>query len=279
MNFTQKLKQAIISSNSTLCVGLDPDPQKIPASLREEYPDIERLIPEFCRRIIESTKMHVCAFKPNVAFFEALGPNSWSILNEIADMIPSNRVFIADAKRGDIGNTAQKYKEAFFDQMGADAITLNPLMGMDTLKPFLDDESKAIFVLAMTSNKGAADFFQKGFQGRVSMGEFISEELRNLEPTSKAHLGMVIGATQAEFIKPLLKACPNAHLLIPGIGSQGGSVDEMEEVLRGHKGFPIINSSRAIIYAGGNEPDWVDLVSQKAVEMKESISKITENYV
>lgn len=279
MNFTQKLKQAIVSSNSTLCVGLDPDPQKIPSHLREEYPDNERLIPEFCRRIIESTKMHVCAYKPNIAFFEALGPNSWKILNEVADMIPSDRVFIADAKRGDIGNTALKYKETFFDQMGSDAITLNPLMGMDTLKPFLDDESKAIFVLTMTSNKGAADFFQKGFQGRVSMGEFISEELRNLESLSKAHLGMVIGATQAEYIKPILKACPNAHLLIPGIGSQGGSVDAIEKVVRGHKGVPIINSSRAIIYVGGNELDWADRISQKAIEMKESISKITENYV
>jgi len=279
MNFTQKLKQAIVSSNSTLCVGLDPDPKKIPAPLKEQYPDVEKLIPEFCRRIIESTKMHVCAYKPNIAFFEALGPKSWIILNEIADMIPSNRVFIADAKRGDIGNTALKYKETFFDQMGADAITLNPLMGIDTLHPFLDDESKAIFVLAMTSNKGAADFFQRRFHGRVSMGEYISGELSKLESVSQTHLGMVVGATQAEFIKPLLKACPNAHLLIPGIGSQGGSVDEIEIVLRGHKGIPIINSSRAIIYAGGNEQDWVEHVSQKAIEMKESISKITEKYV
>jgi len=279
MNFTQKLKQAIVSSNSTLCVGLDPDPKKIPAPLKEQYPDVEKLIPEFCRRIIESTKMHVCAYKPNIAFFEALGPKSWIILNEIADMIPSNRVFIADAKRGDIGNTALKYKETFFDQMGADAITLNPLMGIDTLHPFLDDESKAIFVLAMTSNKGAADFFQRRFQGRVSMGEYISGELSKLESVSQTHLGMVVGATQAEFIKPLLKAYPNAHLLIPGIGSQGGSVDEIEIVLKGHKGIPIINSSRAIIYAGGNEQDWVEHVSQKAIEMKESISKITEKYV
>lgn len=279
MNFTQKLKQAITSSNSTLCVGLDPDLKKIPAPLKEEYPEVERLIPEFCRRIIESTKVHVCAFKPNIAFFEALGPKSWSILEEIADMIPSNRVFIADAKRGDIGNTALKYKEAFFDQMGADAMTLNPLMGMDTLNPFLGDESKAIFVLAMTSNKGAADFFQRRLEGRVSIGEFIAEELSKMESESQTHLGMVVGATQTEFIQPLLKACPNAHLLIPGIGSQGGSVDEIEKVLRGHIGIPIINSSRAIIYAGGNEPDWVDHVSQKAIEMKESISKITEKYV
>lgn len=279
MNFTQKLKQAIVSSDSTLCVGLDPDLNKIPVPLKEQYPDVERLVPEFCRRIIESTKVHVCAFKPNIAFFEALGPKSWSILEEVADMIPSNRVFIADAKRGDIGNTALKYKEAFFDQMGADAITLNPLMGMDTLNPFLGDESKGVFVLAMTSNKGAADFFQRRFEGRVSIGEYIAEELSKKESESRAHLGMVVGATQAEYIEPLLKACPNAHLLIPGIGSQGGSVDEIEKVLRGHKGIPIINSSRAIIYAGGNEPDWADRVSQKAIGMKESISKITEKYV
>ncbi|MEX0945136.1 MAG: orotidine-5'-phosphate decarboxylase [Balneolaceae bacterium] len=279
MNFTQKLKQAIISSNSTLCVGLDPDPDMIPLTLKEEFPDSQKQITEFCRRIIESTKIHVCAYKPNMAFFEALGKNGWFMLDEIADMIPSNRIFIADAKRGDIGNTAKKYKETFFDQMGADAVTLNPLMGLDTLSPFLEDEKRAVFVLTMTSNKGSEDFLQRRFENRVSLGAYIAEKLSKLNEKSNCHLGMVVGATQPEAIQPVIKSHPHAHLLIPGIGSQGGSIEKLAQTLEGHIGIPIINSSRAIIYAGGDRTDWTEHVAEKAVLMKESIKMITERYV
>ncbi len=280
MDFTQKLKQAITSSNSTLCVGLDPDPDRIPLSLKREYPDIEKLIPEFCRRVIESTKIHACAFKPNSAFFEAFGSAGWRMIEEVADMIPSNRLFIADAKRGDIGNTAGKYKETFFDRLNADALTLNPLMGLDTLQPFLDDERKGLFILTMTSNKGAADFLQRRFEGRMSLGAYIAEELSKLNERSASHLGMVIGATQTEAVEPVLASHPNAHLLIPGIGQQGGSVPELVKTVQNHKGIPITNSSRAIIYAADTDDEyWEEQVMAKAVEMKELISPITERYV
>lgn len=279
MNFTDKLKQAISSTNSTLCVGLDPDPEKIPLPLKKEFPNVEKLIPEFCRRVIESTKVHVCAFKPNSAFFEAYGSSGWKMMEEVADMIPSNRLFIADAKRGDIGNTAGKYKETFFDRLNADALTLNPLMGLDTLDPFLDDDSKGLFVLTMTSNSGSADFLQRRFEGRMSLGTYIAEELSKLNERSASHLGMVIGATQTAAVEPVLEAHPKAHLLIPGIGQQGGSVQELIQTVKAHDGIPIINSSRAIIYAGDDNEDWAEQVTAKAIEMKESLKNITERYV
>ena len=278
MNFTEKLKQAISSSQSTLCVGLDPSPDLIPMPLRKQFSDEKKLVLEFCRRVIESTKIHACAFKPNTAFFEALGSSGWAMLEEVVDMIPSNRILIADAKRGDIGNTAEKYREAFFNRLGADAITLNPLMGMDTLDPFLDDEEKAIFVLTMTSNHGAGDFLQRRFEGRMSLGEYIAEELSKRMGKSSTHLGMVIGATQTDMFKPVIRAFPQAHLLIPGVGAQGGSIEEISASIQTHIGIPVINSSRSVIYAGGNDEDWEQSVSQKAIEMKERLTEITRKY-
>lgn len=279
MNFTVKLKKAIISSDSILCVGLDPVPEYIPKTLRDIYPDDDQLILEFCRRIIEATKPYACAYKPNTAFFEALGSKGWAVLEEVSDMVPSNRMLIMDAKRGDIGHTAAQYKYAFFNHMNADAITLNPLMGMDTIDPYLDDPEKAVFVLAMTSNRGAADILQRRFEGRLSLGEYIAEELAKKMNKSSSHLGLVTGATQTDWIRPVLKAFPEAHLLIPGFGKQGGTIEDIADMLKNHKGLPVINSSRSIIYAGGDSEEWMEKVALKAIAVQESLQVITRNYV
>src|SRR6056297_3975874 len=172
MTFTEKLTRSIQSSNSVLSVGLDPDPDKIPLPLRQQISDPHDLVFEFCRRVIESTKSEAAAYKPNLAFFEALGSGGLRVLESLLDVIPHGKIIIADAKRGDIGTTAAKYKVAFFDKMQVDAITLNPLMGLETLDPFLDDSSKAVYVLTMTSNRGAADFLQTPVKGRLSLGEY-----------------------------------------------------------------------------------------------------------
>ena len=278
MTYTEKLTNAVRSSGSLLCVGLDPDPDRIPAPLRNIYSSEPEFIFEFCRRIVEATKPHVCAFKPNTAFFEAMGSRGWEILERVMDAIPSNRVVIADAKRGDIGNTAAKYRTSLFDRLGADAVTLNPLMGLDTLEPFMDDETKAVYTLVMTSNSGAADFLKRRFEGRTSLSEYISEELSKLQHRSKTSLGMVVGATQASALKLVLEANPDAHLLIPGIGSQGGSISELAAVLRNHRGIPVINSSRAILYAGGNNEEWMEMSAAKALELKEELQPILKSY-
>lgn len=279
MTFTEKLTRSIQSTQSLLCVGLDPVVSRIPQPLREKISDDAELIFEFCRRIVEITKPHACAFKPNLAFFEALGAPGWEAFEKLMDVIPSNRILIADAKRGDIGNTAYKYKEAFFDRLGADAITLNPFMGLETLSPYTKDVEKAVFVLVMTSNSGAADFMKRRFEGRTSLSEYIAEELSKLQSGSETHLGMVVGATQSSDLQPVLSAHSSSHLLIPGIGTQGGSLIELQKTLETHKGIPIINSSRSIIYAGENHEDWISRVLNRTLEMKESLKPITEKYV
>jgi len=279
MNYTDKLKRAVQSTNSTLCVGLDPVPDKIPKPLREEYSSDADLAFEFCRRVVECTKINACAYKPNMAFFEAMGAPGWEAFEKLLDVIPSNRVVIADAKRGDIGNTARMYKHAYFDHYQADAVTLNPLMGLETLDPFLEDEEKAIYTLVMTSNSGSADFLQRRFQGRMSLGEYIAEELSKKQDSSNGHIGMVVGATQIESIEPVIRAFPQSSLLIPGIGAQGGSIEGLRKTLEKHEGIPLINSSRGIIYAGGNEKNWAELVAQKASELKENLKEITLKYV
>ncbi|MCC5915220.1 MAG: orotidine-5'-phosphate decarboxylase [Balneolaceae bacterium] len=278
MNFTDKLKRSVQSSGSLLCVGLDPVLEKIPAPLKQQYSDDSELIFEFCRRIITITKPTVCAFKPNMAFFESMGSRGWEVLERVVDAVPSNRILIADAKRGDIGNTSDHYRKAFFSHLDCDAVTLNPLMGLETLKPFLSYPEKALFVLVMTSNKGASEFLQRRFEGRTSLAEYISEELGKMQHISETHLGMVVGATQARDLDPVLAANRDAHLLIPGLGTQGGSISEMANVLANHRGYPLFNSSRSIIYAGGDEENWEEMVSRKVVEMNRMINPLFEKY-
>ncbi|MDX1642622.1 MAG: orotidine-5'-phosphate decarboxylase [Balneolaceae bacterium] len=278
MTFTEKLKKAVSSSNSVLCVGLDPNTELIPQRLRNQFSDPHKFVLEFCSRIIESTKEFACAYKPNTAFFEALGSSGWQTLEQVRKLIPDDKIIIADAKRGDIGNTALQYKKAFFDELNTDAITLNALMGMDTLDPFLNEEGKAAFVLAMTSNRGSADFLQRRFEGRMSLGEYMAEELEKKQDKSLTHLGLVVGATQIGSILPVINAHPEAHLLIPGIGKQGGSVSQLQAVLQNHRGIPIINSSRSIIYAGSESENWEEAVSKKASDMKDSLQTITQRY-
>jgi len=279
MTFTEKLTRSIQSSNSVLSVGLDPDPDKIPLPLRQQISDPHDLVFEFCRRVIESTKSEAAAYKPNLAFFEALGSGGLRVLESLLDVIPHGKIIIADAKRGDIGTTAAKYKVAFFDKMQVDAITLNPLMGLETLDPFLDDSSKAVYVLTMTSNRGAADFLQTPVKGRLSLGEYISEHLSKKQAQSAAPLGMVIGATQTETAGQVLRAHPGAPLLIPGIGAQGGDPNMLLDLLADHAGLPLINSSRAIIYAGEDNENWEELVALKASETRQQIDLITKKYI
>lgn len=279
MTYTEKLTRSIHTSNSVLSVGLDPDPDKIPLPLRQQFDDPHDLVFEFCRRVIESTKSEAAAYKPNLAFFEALGSGGWRVMESLLDVIPHGKIVIADAKRGDIGTTAEKYRTAFFDRLMVDAITLNPLMGLETLDPFLDDSSKAVYVLTMTSNPGAADFLQLPIQSRNSLGEYISEHLKKKQVHSQARLGMVIGATQTETSQQILRVNSNAHLLIPGIGAQGGDPVQLKNMLDNHTGLPLINSSRAILYAGGDSENWEELVAIKASETRLQLDPITQNYI
>jgi orotidine-5'-phosphate decarboxylase len=279
MKYLQKLTAAVQSSGSLLSVGLDPDYDRIPAAIRESYPNKTDAIVAFCSQVIEATTEFCCSYKPNVAFFEAYGPAGWDAFERVIDRIPDGKILIADAKRGDIGNTAEQYKKAFFDYYGVDAITLNPLMGLETLTPFLNDESKAVYVLAMTSNIGSSDFLGRRFEGRMSQGEYIAEEMKKKQELSAAHIGMVTGATYTEAVAPVIAAYSKASLLIPGIGTQGGTVEKLAALLKNHKGIPVINSSRGILYAGGDSENWREKVGEAASKMKNDLKPITENFI
>lgn len=279
MNYLEKLKLAVTSSNSTLCVGLDPNLKLLPNQIKDKIGSSSELVLQFCQFVIDATKDHCAAYKPNLAFFEALGKKGLKVLSEVIDYIPDSHIIITDAKRGDISSTAEHYKNAFFDKLNVDAITLNPLMGFETMDAFSEDETKGIYVLALTSNPGANDFLKKPFEGFDMMAEYIAHQLYERSATAKAHLGMVIGATQSNDAEAVIKHHPKSSLLIPGIGAQGGNLYELAQTLATHQEIPLINSSRGIIYAGSEFENWTEHVEKAAILMKNQVSVITKNYV
>lgn len=279
MTYLEKLHQAVTASQSTLCVGLDPNLDLLPEAVKAKFETPEEQVTFFCKKVIDYTYDSCAAYKPNLAFFESLGAVGLVVFKEVINHIPKDRIIIADAKRGDISSTAEHYKKSFFDVFDVDAITLNPLMGFETLNAFANDEKKGVYVLTLTSNPGASDFLKKPFEGFNSMSEYIAHQLFEHSVQVETHLGMVIGATQAEEARTVIQHHGNGSLLIPGIGAQGGSIEELSKALSGHDGIPLINSSRGIIYAGSDQENWIEYVAKSAKNTKERITKITEQYV
>lgn len=242
----QHLTEQIRKKRTCLCVGLDPDVDKIPQHLRKH----EDPIFEFNREIIDATAAHCVAFKPNNAFYEAYGLSGISSLEKTIHYIKTHypdHFLIADAKRGDIGNTSSMYAKAFFKRLNADAITVAPYMGSDSVKPFLEFKDKWTIVLGLTSNEGSADF-QRQQLGSEPL--FIQVIRKCAEWGTPENMMFVVGATRSEMIDEIRAVVPDHFFLVPGVGAQGGS---MEEVCR--KGMNkdvglIINQSRSIIYAG-----------------------------
>jgi orotidine-5'-phosphate decarboxylase len=279
MDYISKLSKSVKHSESVLCVGLDPNPDLLPEEITKRYLDIEDQVIHFCKHVIDATQENCCAYKPNLAFFESIGENGLSVFKEVLDMIPVEKIVIADAKRGDIGSTALQYKRSFFDYFDTDAITLNPLMGFDTLDPFINEPSKAIYSLVLTSNPGANDLLLRRFEGRLSLAEYIADQLRRKMEKSQTHIGMVVGATYPSELKLVLNAYPQACLLIPGVGSQGGKIEDLIDFLSEHEGIPVISSSRSIIYAGENRKKWKNDVEKSAKKLKKELKKISKRYV
>lgn len=251
----EQLVQQIHQKQSYLCVGLDTDITKIPANL-QSHPNA---IVEFNKAIIDATKDFCVSYKINTAFYEAMGVKGWQAMEETVNYIPSTHFKIADAKRGDIGNTSSQYAKAFFETMNFDSITVAPYMGEDSVRPFLEYEGKWAIVLGLTSNKGASDFELKQLiseNGEEHLrAEFLYE--RVLRTVSKwgnpNNLMFVVGATQAEEFVNIRDIIPEHFLLVPGVGAQGGSLKEISEKAMNDDCGLLVNASRAIIYASGNE--------------------------
>lgn len=242
----QQITDHCTSKKSYLCVGLDTELNKIPKHLKAN----SDAVLQFNKAIIDATKNWCVAYKINTAFYEAMGVQGWRIIEETLHYIPNTHFKIADAKRGDIGNTSSQYAKAFFETLPFDAITVAPYMGEDSIKPFLEYENKFTIVLGLTSNKGANDF-EMLKTGENYLYEKVIEKIANWGTSN--NLMFVVGATQASQIASIRNIIPDNFLLVPGIGFQGGSLKDVSDAgLNSNVGL-LVNASRAIIYAGENE--------------------------
>lgn len=232
---------------SLLCVGLDPEESKLPVHLRD-WPDG---VLEFCKSIVAATAQYAVAFKINFAFFEALGPKGWELLYEVKELLPKDALSIADAKRGDIGNSSAAYARAIFEHMNFDAVTLSPYMGQDSISPFLSYADKWVFLLALTSNPGAEDFQLEQMSGKEHLFERVVHTAERW--ARSAELGYVAGATQVNNLGTIRALAPKAWLLVPGVGAQGGDLDAVGKAVPTAEGGLFINASRSILYASSGE--------------------------
>lgn len=266
---TAEIVTQIKKKKSFLCIGLDVDLKKIPAFLLEK----EDPIFEFNKAIIDATH-HLCvAYKPNTAFYEAYGIKGWISLEKTIKYINDNHpeIFtIADAKRGDIGNTSSMYAKAFFEDLSFDSVTVAPYMGKDSVEPFLAFKNKHTILLALTSNTGAFDFQTKEIEGKKVYKQVLetSKTWKNAD-----NLMYVVGATKASFIADIRKIIPNSFLLVPGVGAQGGNLQEVCKYGMNKQIGLLINSSRGILYAS-NEADFASAASKKAAELQAQMAEI-----
>lgn len=269
---TQELTAQIKKKNSFLCIGLDVDLNKIPKHLLE----LEDPIFEFNKAIIDATH-HLCvAYKPNTAFYEAYGIKGWQALEKTIKYLNKNHpeIFtIADAKRGDIGNTSTMYAKAFFEDLAFDSVTVAPYMGKDSVEPFLAFKNKHTIMLALTSNQGAFDFQTKTIEGKELYKQVLetSKSWENAE-----NLMYVVGATKAEYFADIRKIIPNSFLLVPGVGAQGGNLQKVCKYGMSENVGLLINSSRGIIYAS-NQNDFAQAAANKAEDLQQQMEVILNN--
>ncbi|WP_283640926.1 orotidine-5'-phosphate decarboxylase [Mesonia mobilis] len=269
---TTELVTQIKKKKSFLCIGLDVDLEKIPTHLLAE----EDPIFEFNKAIIDATHHLAVAYKPNIAFYEAYGIKGWQALEKTINYLNEKHpdIFtIADAKRGDIGNTSTRYAKAFFSDLNFDSITVAPYMGEDSVVPFLEFENKHTILLALTSNRGAFDF-----QTKKVDGEEVYKKVLQTSQTWKNHhnLMYVVGATKAEYFAAIRKIIPDSFILVPGVGAQGGSVAEVCKYGLNDQVGLLINSARGIIYAS-TEENFAEAAAEKAKELQQEMESVLEN--
>ncbi|OGS36876.1 MAG: orotidine 5'-phosphate decarboxylase, partial [Elusimicrobia bacterium RIFOXYB2_FULL_49_7] len=242
MTFIDKLRKASADNRSLLCVGLDFDPEKTPPPFRDDPAAYNKLI-------IDATQDLVCAYKPNAAFYEGLGRKGLDALSATLSYIPSHIPVILDAKRGDIGNTSAQYARAVFEEMGADAVTVSPYMGEDSVSPFLQFAGKGVFVLCLTSNPGSKDF-QRLKCGNEYIYLHVARKCVEWAARYPADLGLVVGATQEEIAE--IRSLCLLPFLVPGVGSQGGDLGRAVREGNRNGALAVINASRSIIYPSGS---------------------------
>lgn len=271
----QELAENIRRKRSFLCVGLDTDVEKIPTFLLKEN---ENPIVSFNKAIIDATADLCVAYKPNLAFYESLGLEGWDVLEQTVDYIRENypdQFIIADAKRGDIGNTSAMYAKTFFDTMDFDAVTVAPYMGEDSVSPFLTYDDKWVILLALTSNKGAFDF---QFAEEAATGQKLYEKVLTTSQQwgTADNLMYVVGATKAEMLEGIRQIIPNHFLLVPGVGAQGGSLAEVARYGMNAQCGLLVNSSRQILYAS-SEREYAEAARAEALKVQQEMNLLLTN--
>lgn len=266
----EELQKEIIAKKSMLCVGLDTDLSKIPSHLLKT----EDPIFEFNKAIIDATAPYTVSYKPNIAFYEAYGVDGWNSLVKTINYLNTEypKIFtIADAKRGDIGNTSNRYAKAFLDWQDFDSVTVAPYMGSDSILPFLTQKGKWVILLALTSNEGSADFQTQ----ELKNGKMLFEEvlLKSKEWGNPENMMYVVGATKADYLKKVRQIVPDSFLLIPGVGAQGGSLKEVMENGLSKDPNLLINSSRGVIYSGGDSEDFALKAAESARVLQQQMAK------
>lgn len=265
----QELVEQIRKKKSFLCIGLDSDITKIPEHLLNE----EDPVFSFNKQIIDATHDLAVAYKPNTAFYESRGVEGWKSLEKTIDYLNNleNPVFtIADAKRGDIGNTSTQYAKAFFEQLNFDSVTVAPYMGKDSVSPFLQFDGKWAIVLALTSNQGAFDFqFIQNEEDQKKLYETVLETAKTWG--SEENMMFVVGATKAEMLSQVRKYIPNHFLLVPGVGAQGGSMEEVAKYGMNKDIGLLVNSSRGIIFAS-NGKDFAEKAREEALKLQKQMA-------
>lgn len=259
-----ELVAQIRSKKSLLCVGLDTDIQKIPSGISPL---------EFNKAIIDATRDFAVAYKPNLAFYECMGKAGWDLFEETVNYIGKDHFIVADAKRGDIGNTSTYYAKTFFETYGCDSVTIAPYMGEDSVKPFIGFEGKWAIVLGLTSNAGSRDFQMLETQGKKLYLNVI-EKVASWGTAD--NVMFVVGATKADMIGEIRQIIPNHFLLVPGVGAQGGSLEEVMKHGLTSEGGLLINASRSILYAS-NGPDFADAARAEAQRMQAEMASLMVN--
>jgi orotidine-5'-phosphate decarboxylase len=269
------LVQQIRNKGTYLCVGLDTDLKHIPKQFLSQKDPIF----EFNKHIIDATKDFCVAYKPNIAFYEALGTKGWEALEKTLDYIPDDIFTIADAKRGDIGNTSSLYAKAFFETLNFDAVTVAPYMGIDSVAPFLEFDNKWVILLALTSNEGSNDFQLTPQDNGMPLYEKVMRTAMTWGTPD--NLMFVVGATHPERMQDIRRIAPEHFLLVPGVGAQGGDLQALSAYGLNEDAGLLVNSSRGIIYAGGDSVDFAQAATQEAkaigAEMKALLKKYAAN--
>lgn len=265
MTFNQWLLEASQRNHSQLCIGLDPEPQRLPAHFQTRTDSVYA----FCITIIDATADLACAFKPNIAFFEAMGLPGLQVLRKLMQEKRSVP-WILDAKRGDIGSTAEAYARAVFDDLQADAVTLSPYLGSDSLAPFLRRAEKGCFILCKTSNPGSSDLQDIDVQGEplyMHVARLAAERWN-----THGNAGLVVGATHPQALAQVRAACPDLPLLVPGVGAQGGEIEAaVRAAADAHGQGMLINASRSILYASSGE-DAAQAARAEALRLRDTIN-------